>query len=190
MTGKLTDKEKEYLLSLARRSIAHFLKNGMMLTVMPDEVPTERLVEDGACFVTLKTGENLRGCIGSLEAHRPLFMDCVENAVAAAFQDPRFRPLEPPELPSIRISISFLTKPEPFPVKGPEDLLARLIPGKHGLIMRKGMARATFLPAVWEQLPEKQQFLSQLSLKAGMGPDGWKEKGVEFQVYEADEFSE
>ena len=94
-------------------------------------------------------------------------MDVVDNAISSAFGDPRFSGLRKQEFAKIKISISVLTKPIPFPVSGPDDLLKKLVAGKHGLILKQGWARATFLPAVWEELPDKEQFLSQLSMKAG-----------------------
>ena len=190
MTDKLNKKEKKFLLDLARKSIKHYLEKGTKLDVKPSDVPTKRLTEDGACFVSLHINEELRGCIGSLEAHRPLVMDIIDNSLACAFGDPRFYPLTKDELSKVKISISVLTKPEPFLVKGPDDLLKKLVPGKHGLILEQGIARATFLPVVWEQLPEKEEFLSHLSMKAGLSPDGWKDPRTKFFVYEADEFSE
>lgn len=184
-------KEKKFLLALARRSVREYLETGKKTEIKPAEVPSKKLTENGACFVTIYKSKELRGCIGSLEATRPLVFDVVENALHAAFGDPRFYPLEKEELPEVRFSISVLTKPEPFPVKDAEDLLKKLKPGKHGLIIKKGVARATFLPAVWEQLPEKEEFLAHLCMKAGLGPYDWKDtKGLEFEAYEADEFSE
>jgi AmmeMemoRadiSam system protein A len=94
------------------------------------------------------------------------------------------------DLEKIKISISVLSKPEPFPVSGPKDLLEKLIPEKHGLILQQGFARATFLPVVWEQLPKKEEFLAHLSMKAGLLPDGWMKPGTKFFVYEAQVFSE
>ena len=182
--------ERKFLLQLARRAIEHYLATGSRLEIEPSEVPKPGLVEKRACFVTLKKGEELRGCIGSLEAHQPLFKDVIENALKAAFGDPRFYPLTSGEFEKITISISVLTKPKPFPVKGPGDLLEKLIPGKHGLILQQGVARSTFLPVVWEQLPEKIQFLEHLSTMAGLNPDGWKDPRTRFFVYEAEEFSE
>lgn len=192
MSGKKLDqKEMKFLLTLARRSIDHYLRNGSRMEIKPQEVPTKRLIEDGACFVTLYMGGELRGCIGTLEAHRPLVMDVIDNALSSAFGDPRFPPLSLEELPKVKISISYLSKPEPFPVKDEKDLLSKLVPNKHGLIIQKGYARATFLPVVWEQLPEKKEFLSHLCEKAGLAPDEWKDtKGMEFSVYEAQEFEE
>lgn len=190
MQEKLTVKDKQYLLALARNAIGHYFSKHDVLSVPPGEVPSKMLVDDGACFVTLHLNRELKGCIGSLEAHRPLFQDCILNALSAAFEDPRFMPLEPRELPRVKISISVLSKPVPFKVSSPEDLLKKLIPKKHGLIISYGVARATFLPVVWEQLPDKVEFLRHLSMKAGLNKDGWKLPGVEFFVYEAEEFSE
>lgn len=186
----LTEKEKKYLLELARRSIKHFIEKGEVLDVKPSEIPTERLLEERACFVSLHKDKELRGCIGSLEAQRPLVMDVVYNAVACAFQDPRFLPLTKEELGEVRISISVLTKPECLPVKDSDDLLKKLEPGKHGLILQKGTARATFLPVVWEQLPKKEDFMEHLSLKACLAKDGWKSMDCNYFVYEAEEFEE
>jgi len=182
--------EKKFMLSLARRSIKHYLEKGTKPEIKPSEIPSERLQEDGAAFVTLHINGHLRGCIGTLEAHRPLIMDIVDNAINSAFSDPRFYPLQADELQKIKISISVLTKPEPLPVDSPEDLLGKLVPKKHGLILKQGYYRATFLPVVWEQIPKKEEFLEHLSVKAGLPPDGWRDPKTEFEVYGAIEFSE
>jgi AmmeMemoRadiSam system protein A len=187
---ELTEEDKKFLLELARKSIRHYLTTGSRLQPEPSEIPSKTLVEEGASFVSLHMGKELRGCIGSLEARRPLFMDVIDNAVASAVGDPRFYPLTLDELEKARISISILTKPEELPVKNPEELLEKLIPKKHGLIIQQGVAKATFLPAVWEQIHEKEEFLSRLSMKAGLSPDGWKDPKTKFFVYEAIEFSE
>jgi AmmeMemoRadiSam system protein A len=186
----LTKKEREFLLSLARRTIAYYFATGKKLELEPSEVPSKKLVEYGACFVTLRIGKELRGCIGSLEAHQPLFKDVIDNALAAAFGDPRFYPLTPQELRKVRISISYLTPAKEVKLKRPEEIIDFLIPHKHGLIIQNGWARATFLPAVWEELPSKLEFLQHLSMKAGLGPEGWKDRDTKFFVYEAEEFSE
>lgn len=191
MSDGLNQNEKKFLLELARRTLEHYLRTGTRLELKPGDVPSKRLTEDGACFVTLHMGEQLRGCIGSLEAIQPLVFDVVENALRAAFGDPRFYPLTPEEFKQVRISISVLTRPEQFPAKDAEDLLNRLVVGKHGLIIKKGVARATFLPVVWELLPQKEVFLCQLCMKAGLEADEWKKTDcIEFFIYEADEFSE
>lgn len=186
----LTKEEKIFLLSLARRAIAHYFRSGAQLELEPSEVPSKKLVENGACFVTLKINGQLRGCIGSLEAHQPLFKDVIANALAAAFADPRFYPLTPSELDKVKISISYLTPAKEVKLRAPEEIIEKLVPGKHGLIIQQGFARATFLPAVWEEIPDKIEFLTHLSIKAGLGPNGWKEKGTRFFIYEAEEFSE
>lgn len=191
MAEKLNDKEKRFLLETARKAVSEYLKQGKRLDLKPGEVPSKKLTEKGACFVTIYKGEELRGCIGSLEAARPLVFDVIDNALNAAFGDPRFFQLTQDELPQVRFSISVLTKPEKLEVKDADDLMKKLVPRKHGLIIQKGYARSTFLPAVWEQLPDKKEFLAHLCMKAGLGPMEWSDtRGMEFQVYEADEFSE
>jgi AmmeMemoRadiSam system protein A len=186
----LTEKDKRYLLELARKAIIRYLDTGERLELNPASVPAPELARDGACFVTLRYKGQLRGCIGTLEAKRPLALDVAENAVASAFEDPRFPMLTKAEFPDVDISISVLTVPKPFPVGSPEELLEKLEPGKHGLILEKGFFKATFLPAVWKQLPDKNEFLKCLSMKAGLLPDGWKDPDVKFYVYESEEFSE
>lgn len=186
----LKEYEEKYLLGIARKAIEHYLDTRTALEVKPQEVSSKRLVEDGACFVTLHIGEELRGCMGSITARRPLVFDVVENAINAAFRDPRFYPLKKEELEKVRISISVLTKPVPLSVSGPDDLLRKLEPGKHGVILEQGYYRATFLPLVWEHYPDKEEFLKHLSMKAGLLPDGWKDPACRFSVYEAKEFSE
>ena len=187
---ELKEEEKRYLLQLARKAIEHFLDKREVLEITPQEVSSKRLVDNGACFVTLHIGENLRGCMGSLTARSPLVFDVIGNAINAAFRDPRFYPLSKEELKKARISISVLTKPVPLSVKGPDELLKKLEPGKHGVILEKGYYRATFLPLVWEHYPDKEEFLQHLSIKAGLSPGGWKDSECRFSVYEAKEFSE
>lgn len=187
----LNAKEKKYLLELARKTVSHYIETGEILQLKPEDVPHKGLIENGACFVTLYIGKELKGCIGTLEAHRPLVFDVIDNAIGAAFNDPRFYPLRKEELPKVTFSMSVLSAPEPFPVKDANDLLKKLVPHKHGLIIQMGVARATFLPVVWEQLPKKEEFLSHLCMKAGLLPDEWKRtKGIQFYTYEAEEFSE
>ncbi len=140
----------------------------------PDVWRTEKaLQEPGACFVTLTKGGELRGCIGSLQAHRPLGEDVVQNACSAAFRDPRFPSLHMAELPEVRFEVSVLTKPEPFPVADEEELIRCLRPGRDGLILQAGSRRATFLPSVWTSLPSPADFVAQLKRKAGFGPLEW-----------------
>ena len=185
---KFTKKECEYLLKLARRAIQYALNTGQELQVKPQDVPTEKLTKNGACFVTLykKPGKQLRGCIGSLEARRPLVFDVVQNALNSAFNDPRFRPLEPYEFKDIQIEISILTPQKELKVDSADDLLKKLIPGKHGLTIQKGWNRATFLPIVWDELKDKEEFLAELCMKAGLQPGEWKDvKHMKFYTYTA-----
>jgi AmmeMemoRadiSam system protein B/AmmeMemoRadiSam system protein A len=142
------------------------------------EALTARVVElgqPGACFVTLTKRGQLRGCIGSLQAHRALAVDLLDNAVAAAVRDPRFPAVTAAELVELQIEVSLLTPAQPFPYSSPEDLLRRLQPGVHGVILSKGGRRATFLPQVWEQLPDPVQFLQHLCQKAGLSAQCWQE---------------
>ncbi|QKF81236.1 AmmeMemoRadiSam system protein A [Halarcobacter ebronensis] len=128
------------------------------------------LKEQEATFVTLTLNGKLRGCIGSLIAHRTLFDDLINNAKAAAFSDPRFNPLTKNEFEKIRIEISILTKPEPLEYKDFEDLKSKLIPKKHGVILQLDGHRATFLPQVWDELSTFEEFMVHLCQKAGLNP--------------------
>ncbi|HIH23362.1 TPA: AmmeMemoRadiSam system protein A [Candidatus Micrarchaeota archaeon] len=190
-----TKQERAFLLKLARRTMEHYLKTGRKLDVNPGELPSARVIEDGAAFVTLYIvrgkSKHLRGCIGTLEARRPLVMDIINNAINAAFDDPRFPPLKREELPNVRIEISILTEPKPLKVIDKDDLLRKLVPGKHGVIIQKGFARATFLPVVWEELKKKEEFLTHLCQKAGLYPDEWKDtREMRFFIYEAEKIEE
>ncbi|SFC94127.1 uncharacterized protein, PH0010 family/AmmeMemoRadiSam system protein A [Thiohalospira halophila DSM 15071] len=157
------------LVELAGRTLAAATA-GEALPTAPSEPPA--LTAPGAAFVTLQREGQLRGCIGSLEAHHPLGEDVIANARAAAFRDPRFPPLQSPELPGLHVEVSVLTAPEPFPFTDEADLLNRLQPGVDGLILEAGARhRGTFLPAVWESLPEPRTFLTELRRKAGLPSD-------------------
>lgn len=131
------------------------------------------LAEPGASFVTLTIAGRLRGCIGSLTAHRSLGDDIEANAVAAAFRDARFPPLAASELEAIRIEVSVLTEPEPLRAASRGEALAQLVPGTDGVIVNSGGRRATFLPQVWQQLPDPEEFLRALLRKAGLSPNHW-----------------
>lgn len=136
----------------------------------------------GACFVTLTKEGALRGCIGSLEPQRPLWQDAMVNAAAAALRDPRFPPVVVDELALLALSISVLTPREPLIVPSREELLEALRPGVDGLVLIEGPRRATFLPKVWEQLPEPERFLGQLMIKAGLPARYWSPT-VRFEKY-------
>lgn len=160
------------LLGIAAASIDHGLRHGKPLAVDGRDVPAE-LGGPGAAFVTLTLGAQLRGCIGSPEAHRPLVADVSANAFAAAFRDPRFPKLTAAERPGLGISVSVLSPPREMAFADEADLLSRLRPGEDGLIFASAGRRALFLPQVWKTLPLPQQFLAQLKLKAGLPAGHW-----------------
>ena len=168
----LDERQQQTLLELAEKAIRHALEYGRALPVNPAEYE-EVLQRPGASFVTLKTRGELRGCIGSLEAHRSMVEDVAHNADAAAFSDPRFPPLREDELPGLELDISLLTPAVEMEFSSEADLIDQLQPGIDGLILEEGYRRGTFLPSVWEQLPLPEQFLQHLKLKAGLPPDHW-----------------
>ncbi|MDJ0626482.1 MAG: AmmeMemoRadiSam system protein B [Candidatus Caenarcaniphilales bacterium] len=141
------------------------------------------LNEDGATFVTLTSNGNLRGCIGNLISNRPLLQDLMTNAVKAACEDPRFRPVNIVELNDLKIEISILNPPQFLRCKSEFDLLNKIQPNEHGLIVQQGNKRATFLPQVWEKIPKKTDFLSQLCKKAGLKPDAWRIPRERIQLF-------
>lgn len=163
----LNETQKQALLQVAKASIEHGFETGHPLRGVRSEDPV--LNAPGAAFVTLNRHGQLRGCIGSLQAYRPLIEDVGENAFNAAFQDPRFPPLTPAETEGLTVEVSVLTPPVPMEgCETPQGLLAQLKPFEAGLIIDDGVHRATFLPSVWEQLPDKVQFVQHLMAKAGM----------------------
>lgn len=157
------------LLRLARASIAQRLG---LPAVEPDLSGEHAwLDEPGASFVTLTLDGRLRGCIGSLTAHRPLGEDVRANALSAAFRDPRFAPLSAGELEQVHLEVSVLSVPEPVPFASEQEALAALRPGLDGAILSAPGHRGTFLPQVWEQLPTPELFWAQLKRKAGLRVD-------------------
>jgi AmmeMemoRadiSam system protein A len=156
------------LIPIARAAISRALG-------MPREADESAswLGEPGASFVTLTKGGDLRGCIGSLEAHRSLLEDVKANAVAAALRDPRFPPVSVPELESLEVEVSLLSGLEPLSFASEAEVLAQLRPGVDGVVLAQGGRRGTFLPQVWESLPRCEDFLAHLKMKAGFRPDWW-----------------
>lgn len=177
------------LVALARNAIARELGVATPEFTPRGETHPGWLDEPGAVFVTLTQGGELRGCIGSLEAHRPLRNDLCANALAAAFSDPRFPPLTVEELNGTQVEVSVLSQPEPLDFRDEADLLARLRPGIDGVILEHGWHRATFLPQVWDQLPEPRQFLAHLKRKAGLAPDFWSDD-IRISRYSVEKFKE
>lgn len=166
--------QQRMLLDIARGSIAHGLEKSVPAKP-PHGLPVG-LKEQRATFVTLEIDGQLRGCIGMLEACRPLAEDVAENAFAAAFRDPRFPSLSDTEFEGLEISISVLSPPEEMVFSSEADLLAQIRPGIDGLILEEGFRRGTFLPSVWEQLPEKESFFEHLKLKAGLSSGYWSDR--------------
>jgi len=160
------------LLEVAWSSIHHGLRYGVPLEVQPWQFEAT-LCELRATFVTLRIGEQLRGCTGTLEAVRPLVADVAHNAFGSAFRDSRFAPVGSEELRDLDLHISILDAPERLSVVSEEELLRVLRPRRDGLILEEGVRRATFLPAVWEQLPAPREFVEHLKEKAGLPSDYW-----------------
>jgi uncharacterized protein len=179
--------DRSNLLSLARRSIEAGLATGRLAPMPTVESPTLNVMR--ATFVTLHADEDLRGCCGSIDPRFPLAEDVWRNAWASAFADPRFPSLAPAQYPHLRLHISVLSPLERLPVADEDELLSILRPGEDGLLLQLGAARATFLPAVWESLPDRQSFLSQLKLKAGWSRDFWSPQ-IEAWRYRTESFGE
>ena len=167
-SGPLPQDAGRVLLPLARAAIATELG---LCHPARDDPPW--LMQPGACFITLKNGDGLRGCIGTLRPHRALGEDVRANAVAAAFRDPRFKPLAAAEFAAVALEISVLSSIEPLAVTDEPDALRQLRAGVDGVVFEYGHHSSTFLPQVWEDLREPAEFLTHLKYKAGLPPDFW-----------------
>lgn len=170
----LNANERETLLSIARAAIGEGL-NGSRYSIEDLSAHTAILRAHAATFVTLDLHGELRGCIGTLEAFQPLVVDTAENAYAAAYRDPRFPALAPHEFERLDIHISILGPPEPMVFGSEQQLLEQLRPGVDGLILSERGRRGTFLPAVWETVPDPREFLKHLKAKAGLPADYWSD---------------
>lgn len=168
----LTLEEQRLLLTAAKASLEHGFRHGRPLTVDPTVYPAA-LREPWAVFVTLHHADQLRGCIGTLEATHPLITGVARFAWHAGFYDTRFAPMEREEMPGLHIHVSILSPPVPLNFNSEHELLEQLEPGRDGLLIEDGLHHATFLPSVWEILPEKTEFLRHLKRKAGLSPDHW-----------------
>jgi hypothetical protein len=183
--------ERKLLLDLARRTLTCVVTNPDLsgFEVNARGLPPQ-LSETKACFVTLTENGGLRGCIGHIVPQEPLYQAVEDNARNAATRDPRFVPVQPGEAGKIKIEISVLTEPKPLLFTSPEDLLAKLQPGKDGVVLKLDGHSATFLPQVWEQLPDKVEFLNHLSEKAGCAPGDWRKPGTSVLIYHVEAFKE
>ena len=162
----------EVLLRIARASIAEAL--AQTCEPIDDEIKNESwLQHKAASFVTLTQHGQLRGCIGTLQAYRPLLEDVSSNARAAAFKDPRFSPLTADELANTEVEVSLLSPMQAMQFIDEDDALAQIRTGIDGLVFEHGHNRSTFLPQVWEQLPERKDFVAHLKQKAGLPADFW-----------------
>lgn len=181
------------LLALARNAIA--VRMGLAQSVTPQEgflrgaVNAPELLKNAATFVTLTQNGQLRGCIGSLQAYRPLLDDIRENACNAAFRDPRFKPLSAEELPATRVEVSLLTPAVAMQFSSEADALAQLRPNIDGIIFSAGSRRSTFLPQVWEQLPKPADFMAHLKQKAGLPATYWG-SDVKLERYTVEKWKE
>lgn len=181
--------ERLLLLGLARETLRRAVAGEPLPEVNPCGLPP-RLARAAGCFVTLTRGGALRGCIGTLEARWPLWRAVLENTVAAALRDRRFAPLRREEVDTVRIEISVLSPLRPLDARAPAERLARLVPGRDGVVLEKQGRRATFLPQVWEKLSDPLTFLEQLALKAGLPPNAWQEPDARLDVYTVTHFAE
>ena len=172
------------LLAIARSAIAQ--EFGQAFSAKTD---APWLQEPGATFITLMLSGELRGCIGTLHAHRSLLEDVKANAVAAAFRDPRFPPLQQAELNNIRVEVSLLSPSEPLIFDSEQQALAQLRPKIDGVIFEYGLYRSTFLPQVWEQLPDPKTFMAHLKQKAGLEASFWADS-VKLSRYSVQKWKE
>jgi len=187
--GNLTEEEGKYLLFVARKTIQEALFERNAKEPSPS-LDSPKYLERRGTFVTLTIDGALRGCIGHIIPQESLIEGVRINAVNAALHDPRFRPLSRNEFPKIRIEVSILTEPEPLSFSDANDLSMKLRPGIDGVIIKKSFHQATFLPQVWEQLPDKSSFLSHLCMKAGLDGDAWKKEKIDVYIYQVQAFEE
>jgi len=186
VTCNWSPQARQQLCRLAAQSICIAAREHQPMQVDFDSIEPE-LQRPGASFVTLRNHENLRGCIGSLEPRQALVLDVVNNACSACCHDPRFAAVAAAELASLSAEISVLSALVPLPASTQEQLADLIRPGVDGLVIDDGIHRATFLPAVWSQLPEKSQFIAQLKRKAGLDNNYWS-PAIHCFRYAVDEF--
>jgi AmmeMemoRadiSam system protein A len=189
MSEELTIEEKKILLQLARKSLEAGV-HGEPLPRIDETLMTPTLNANGASFVTLTVGGNLRGCIGALEPYQPLVEDVCEHSVSAALEDYRFPKVQASELNGIEIEISRLTVPVALEYSDANDLLTKLRPGTDGILIREGSKRATFLPQVWVKIPDPVYFLENLCQKMGVAPNTWRRRHLDVLIYQVEEFHE
>ena len=189
MPAELSLAEKQTLLTLARQAL-EAAAHGQKPPPLDAESLPRALREPGASFVTLMSAGHLRGCIGGLTPDEPLWADVRRHAAAAALDDYRFAPVAPDELARIEVEVSVLTPPQPLEYATPAELVSKLRPGVDGVVLKDGRQRATFLPQVWEHVPEPEQFLALLCDKLGADPHRWRRGGLKVETYQVIKFTE
>ena len=185
--GDLSLEEKKHLIVLARKAIELYVREGKRFNV---SALSERLKEKQAAFVTLTKDGMLRGCIGHITAVQPLYEDVIENAINAATGDPRFPPVTEDELQRIEIEVSVLSPPKVLEAKNSQEILKKLAAGVDGVIIENMGRGATYLPQVWEQIPDKKEFLESLCRKAYLPKDCWKDEETKIHTYRVEAFKE
>jgi AmmeMemoRadiSam system protein A len=181
--------EQRLLLQLARQSITTAAENRPLPTIAIEEMPPG-LREHRACFVTLRKDGLLRGCTGVLSARTPLANEVIQTAAQTALQDPRYLPVIPGEADMLDIEISILTPSQPLHLSYPEELPRLIRPGIDGVTLSKDSRRATFLPQVWERIPDPVEFLNMLCRKMGFPANEWRFPGMQAEVYQVEQFSD
>ncbi|RKX57842.1 MAG: hypothetical protein DRP29_07725 [Thermodesulfobacteriota bacterium] len=180
----LTKEEQKFLLNLARETVESYVKNKKKPKVDETKL-TPAMKKVQGCFVTLNKNNDLRGCIGHILPQEELYKCIIDNAVNAAVNDHRFNPVTEDELNDIEIEISVLTVPQRLEFSSGDDLKNKLRPNIDGIVLKSGFHQSTYLPQVWEQIPNKESFLSNLCMKGGMAIDCWKDKSTEVYTYQA-----
>lgn len=189
----LSPEQGQLLVKLARQTLSQRLAK----QIPQNEIDSLNRALTDPCFnsscgtfVTLTIDGQLRGCIGNLTSDESLTSGVRRNAINAAFHDPRFSPLGASELDCVSIEVSILSEPRQLVFREASELLKKLRPRIDGVILRKGAASATFLPQVWEQLPQPRDFLAHLCMKAGLAADAWQHSELEVSIYQVQHFEE
>lgn len=185
----LNKEEQKYLTTLARNTLESYLKDKKTPEINKD-VLSEKLTQKSGCFVTLTKDSQLRGCIGHIFPQKPLYQCVIDNSISAAVRDSRFSPTTYDELDDIHIEVSVLSAPQSLEFTSPDELLDKLTPLEDGVVISYGFHKSTYLPQVWEQLPDKVEFLTSLCKKGGAPGDCWKKENVKIETYQAQIFWE
>jgi AmmeMemoRadiSam system protein B/AmmeMemoRadiSam system protein A len=191
-SGEYSSQEKKYMLELARKVLTEAVTNKKLPDIDPNTIPA-LLAEKKGCFVTLTKGGQLRGCIGYILPHKPLIQALVENSANAALNDNRFRPVTGDELGQIEVEVSVLSVPRELKFTSWDDLVSKLRPHVDGVVLRLETRQATYLPQVWEQIPQKEEFIKNLVVKAGLPDlpkDAWEKGRIVIETYQAEAFKE